>query len=172
MVDISYIVFNYCGYTSNCSPETRFIEDIVENVLKILEETLYQSDVKKENSSIIIPNVDASLNGESSITASSRYQSDVPNEDSSEIILNVVTILIESEVSKEESSTIMPNADASPNHQATTKVTAIVFRHCTYYIFIFLMIFLSPVFQEVSHFMGEKLFDLCYLMAERLFHLR
>ena len=34
------------------------------------------------------------------------------------------------------------------------------------------MIFLSPVFQEVSHFMGEKFFDLCYLMAERLFRLR
>ena len=140
--------------------------------MKIHKETLYQSDVKKENSSIIIPNVDASLNGGSSITTSSRHQSDVPYEDSSEIIINVNTTLIESEVSKEESSTIMPNADASPNHQATTKVTTIVFRHCTHYIFIFLMIFLSPVFQEVSHFMGEKFFDLCYLMAERLFHLR
>nr|XP_023913642.1 disease resistance protein RLM3-like [Quercus suber] len=57
---------NRCGYTSNCSPESEFIEEIVEDILKKLNEksstapSLRQNDASGQHSSATIPHNDAS----------------------------------------------------------------------------------------------------------------
>ena len=64
-----------CGYTSNCRPESEFIEDIVENILKKLNEesstapSLRQNDAPGQHSSATIPHNDASSGQNTTINA-------------------------------------------------------------------------------------------------------